>query len=58
MVENSKNMNFEQIVILISALLYFSVSVSYLLKQQYAWALVWFAYTTANIGLILAGKKI
>jgi hypothetical protein len=50
-------MNFEQIVIAVSAILYFSVGVSYLLKLQYAWALVWFAYSTANLGLILAGKK-
>jgi hypothetical protein len=51
-------MNFEQIVISISALLYFSVGVAYLVKSQYAWALVWFAYATANVGLILASKKI
>jgi hypothetical protein len=51
-------MNFEQIVISISALLYFLVGVSYLLKCQYAWALVWFAYSTANVGLMLAAEKI
>jgi hypothetical protein len=50
-------MNFEQIVISISALLYFSVGVAYLLKSQYAWSLTWFAYSIANVGLILAAKK-
>ena len=53
-----KSMNFEQIVISISALLYFSVGVSYLMKRQYAWAMVWFAYSMANLGLILTSKKI
>ena len=51
-------MNFEQIVISISGVLYFSVGVSYLLKQQYAWAMVWFAYSMANVGLMLAAKKV
>ena len=50
-------MNFEQIVISISGVLYFSVAVSYFLKQQYAWAMVWFAYSMANVGLMLAAKK-
>jgi hypothetical protein len=51
-------MNWEQIVITIAALLYFSVGVSYLAKLQYAWALVWFSYSIANIALILAAKKV
>jgi hypothetical protein len=54
---NWKKLNFEQIVILLSAILYFSVGVSYLLKAQYAWALVWLAYSTANIGLMIAAKN-
>lgn len=52
------DMNFEQIVISISGLLYFSVAVSYLTKHQYAWAMVWFAYSVANLGLMLAAKKV
>jgi hypothetical protein len=50
-------LKFEQIVILITAILYFSVGVSYLVKSQYAWGLVWVAYATANIGLIMASIK-
>lgn len=49
-------MNFEQIVISVSALLYFSVGVSYFCRFEWAWALVWFAYAAANVGLILAAK--
>lgn len=33
---------------------YLSVGVSYLLKGNKPWALVWFSYGTANIGLIWA----
>jgi len=49
-------MNFEHTVILISAFLYFSVAVSFLLKQQYAWSLVWLSYSIANFGLMLVKK--
>lgn len=47
-------MSFETIVICIAAMLYASVGVSYLLKGSYAWAIVWFAYSTANVGLVYA----
>lgn len=50
-------MNYESIVIAVSAVLYFSVSVSYFLKKQYEWSFVWLSYSMANIGLILAALK-
>jgi hypothetical protein len=51
-------MNFEHIVITIAALLYFLVGVVYCVKQQYAWAMTWFCYSFANVGLILASKNV
>lgn len=57
MVNIIKKMNFEQIVILAAGVLYFSAAVSYLLKRDFAWSLIWFAYATANFGLMIAGKK-
>lgn len=50
-------MKFESWVISISALLYFSVAVSYALKRDWPWFLTWFAYSVANVGLILAEMK-
>lgn len=50
-------MNFESIVILIAGFLYFCVAVSYFLKGRYDWSFVWFCYSMANIGLIIASKK-
>ena len=41
----------------IVAVLYFITALSYLFKRDYAWALVWFSYGMANIGLIIAGNK-
>lgn len=49
-------MNFEHSVISISAILYAMVGISYLFKQQYAWAMVWGCYSMANFGLILVKK--
>jgi len=48
--------SYESIVILISAFLYFSVAVSFLMKHQYAWSLVWLSYSIANFGLMLVKK--
>jgi hypothetical protein len=45
-------MSYESIVIGISAILYFSVGVSYFLKGNYPWCIVWFAYSVANFALI------
>lgn len=50
-------MTFEQTVILAAGILYASAAVSYLVKKEYSWALIWFAYATANFGLMIAGKK-
>lgn len=47
-------MKFEHWVILLAGLLYASVGVSYLIKSQYAWCLVWFAYALANLAYIVA----
>jgi len=41
----------------IVAMLYLITAISYLLKKDYAWALVWFSYGLANIGLIIVGNK-
>ena len=51
------NITFEQIAITTSGILYFIVGMTYLIKKEYAWAIIWFAYSTANIGLMLAQKK-
>lgn len=37
--------------------LYTITGISYALKQDWPWALVWFAYAVANFGLILAARK-
>ena len=37
--------------------MYFLVSVCYLLKQDYAWFLVWISYALANVGLVLIGLR-
>jgi hypothetical protein len=50
-------MSFEQIVVGIAMVLYAMVGVSYAIKGELPWALVWFSYATANIGLIWAAKS-
>jgi len=51
-------MNFETIIVGIAAVLYASVGVSYALKGNIPWSIVWFSYSSANFGLIyLALKK-
>jgi len=37
--------------------LYFIVAACYLFKKDYAWALVWFSYALANVGLVLIGLR-
>ena len=39
---------------LIAALLYFVVGVSYGIKKEWAWCLVWISYSLSNVGLVLA----
>lgn len=50
-------MNFEQIVVGIAMVLYAMVGVSYMIKGDMPWALVWFSYAMANVGLIWAAKS-
>jgi len=50
-------MNFETIVVAISALLYASVATSYMIKGNLSWAIVWYSYSCANFGLIYAALK-
>lgn len=38
-------------------LLYMIASISYLIKGNYSWALTWFCYAVANIGLIWSAFK-
>jgi hypothetical protein len=47
-------MSFETFTIGISMLLYTMTGISYLIKDNWPWALVWFAYALANIGMIWA----
>jgi mannose/fructose/N-acetylgalactosamine-specific phosphotransferase system component IID len=47
-------MNFETIIVGIVAVLYASVGVSYALKGNAPWAIIWLSYSSANIGLIIA----
>ena len=42
---------------LISAVLYGIVGLSYLLKEEYAWSLVWISYALANVGLVLSANS-
>ena len=42
---------------LISAILYFIVGVSYGLKKEWAWCLVWISYSLSNVGLVLAASS-
>ena len=47
-------MSLENIVVGTCMLGYLIVGVSFLLKGNYPWSLIWFSYGTANIGLIWA----
>ena len=49
-------MTLESIAIGGSFVLYLIVGLSYLIKKEYAWAMIWLSYATANIGLIWAGS--
>ena len=39
---------------LIAAILYAITAIGYIYKKEYAWGLVWFSYSAANVGLVLA----
>lgn len=47
---------YENVVVMIASVLYLSVGVSYFMKGNFPWALVWFAYGVANAGLIWAAQ--
>lgn len=50
-------MTLEQVVVSIVTVLYGIVGVSYALKGNLPWALVWISYSMANIGLIWAASS-
>ena len=45
---------FETAIIGITAVLYISVGVSYAMKGNYPWCIIWLSYGLANCGLIWA----
>lgn len=50
-------MNIETITVGICMVLYFITGATFAAKGNLPWALVWFAYAVANVGLIWASKK-
>jgi len=50
-------MTFENIIVAIVMLLYATVGISYALKGNGPWALVWISYAAANLGLIWAAAQ-
>ena len=50
-------MNLESLTVSISMIMYFITGTSFALKGNFPWALTWYAYSLANVGLILAAKK-
>ena len=50
-------MTLEQAVVSVVTILYGIVGISYALKGNLPWALVWISYSMANIGLIWAASS-
>jgi uncharacterized membrane-anchored protein YitT (DUF2179 family) len=50
-------MTLESFTVAASMILYFITGTSFALKGDFPWALTWYAYAVANIGLILAAQK-
>lgn len=50
-------MKLEEVVVFLAGLMYFTVGVTYTVKQQYAWAMFWYAYFMANVAYIVATRK-
>ena len=50
-------MTLEQVVVAIVTVLYGIVGISYALKGNLPWALVWFSYSMANVGLIWSASS-
>jgi len=47
---------FEDIMVTIVFFLYAAVGISYVAQKNYPWALIWFSYAAANLGLIWAAN--
>lgn len=41
----------------IVTILYFTTGLCYLLRKDFAWALVWISYALANLGVIIVGLR-
>lgn len=52
-----KNVSLESFTVFASFVLYTITAISYYMKGNYPWALTWFSYALANIGLIWAATK-
>lgn len=50
-------MNFESYVIGAAFLLYFVVGISFALKSNWAWTLVYMSYAMSNLGLMIVTGK-
>jgi hypothetical protein len=50
-------MGFEQIIVAVVMVLYAIVGISYALKGDFPWALVWLSYAMANVGLMWAASS-
>jgi hypothetical protein len=50
-------MGFEHTIVAIVMVLYAIVGISYAIKGDFPWALVWFSYAMANVGLMWAASS-
>jgi len=50
-------MTFENYVVAVAALLYITVGCIYLTKGNFPWAMIWFCYGLANVGMIWAARQ-
>ena len=50
-------MGFELTIVAVVMVLYAIVGVSYAIKGDFPWALVWFSYAMANVGLMWAASS-
>jgi hypothetical protein len=53
---DAQYMGFEQSIVAIVMVLYAIVGVSYAIKGDFPWALVWLSYAMANVGLMWAAS--
>lgn len=49
-------MNFENIVIGVSTILYLSVVINFAINGNWPWFFIWLCYSGANVGLIIVKK--